>query len=30
MLTGSASMFAETLHSLADSCNELLLLIGRH
>jgi cation diffusion facilitator family transporter len=22
-------MFAETLHSLADSCNELLLLIGR-
>jgi cation diffusion facilitator family transporter len=23
-------MFAETLHSLADSCNELLLLIGRH
>jgi cation diffusion facilitator family transporter len=30
LLTGSASMFAETLHSLADSCNELLLLIGRH
>jgi cation diffusion facilitator family transporter len=29
LLTGSASMFAETLHSLADSCNELLLLIGR-
>jgi cation diffusion facilitator family transporter len=30
LLTGSASLFAETLHSLADSCNELLLLIGRH
>lgn len=30
LLTGSVSMFAETLHSLADSCNELLLLIGRH
>jgi cation diffusion facilitator family transporter len=30
VLTGSVSMFAETLHSLADSCNELLLLIGRH
>jgi cation diffusion facilitator family transporter len=29
LLTGSASMFAETLHSLADSCNELLLLIGK-
>lgn len=29
LLTGSASMFAETLHSVADSCNELLLLIGR-
>ena len=29
LLTGSASMFAETLHSLADSGNELLLLIGR-
>jgi cation diffusion facilitator family transporter len=29
LLTGSASMLAETLHSLADSANELLLLIGR-
>ena len=23
-------MFAETLHSLADTCNEILLLVGRH
>jgi cation diffusion facilitator family transporter len=29
LITGSVSMFAETLHSAADSCNELLLLIGR-
>ncbi|XP_078481665.1 proton-coupled zinc antiporter SLC30A9, mitochondrial-like [Ciona intestinalis] len=26
--TGSASMFSETLHSLADTCNQLLLLWG--
>jgi cation diffusion facilitator family transporter len=30
LITGSASMFAETLHSLADTCNEVLLLVGRH
>jgi cation diffusion facilitator family transporter len=29
LITGSASMLAETVHSLADSCNELLLLIGQ-
>ena len=29
LVTGSASMLAETVHSAADSCNELLLLIGR-
>lgn len=29
LVTGSASMFAETLHSLADTFNELLLLVGR-
>jgi cation diffusion facilitator family transporter len=29
LITGSASLFAETLHSAADSCNELLLLVGR-
>ena len=29
LITGSASMFAETLHSLADTCNEVLLLVGR-
>jgi cation diffusion facilitator family transporter len=30
LITGSASMLAETLHSLADTCNEGLLLVGRH
>jgi cation diffusion facilitator family transporter len=29
LVTGSASLFAETLHSAADSCNELLLLFGQ-
>ena len=29
LITGSPSMFAETLHSAADSCNELLLLVGQ-
>jgi cation diffusion facilitator family transporter len=29
LITGSASMLAETLHSLADTCNEGLLLVGR-
>jgi cation diffusion facilitator family transporter len=29
LITGSASMFAETLHSTADSCNEVLLLVGQ-
>ncbi|SRR5216683_110098 len=30
LITGSASMLAESVHSLADSCNQALLLIGRH
>jgi cation diffusion facilitator family transporter len=29
LLTGSASMLAESLHSLADSGNQVLLLVGR-
>jgi cation diffusion facilitator family transporter len=29
LITGSASMLAESVHSLADSCNQALLLIGR-
>jgi hypothetical protein len=29
LITGSASMLAETLHSLADTCNEALLLVGQ-
>jgi cation diffusion facilitator family transporter len=29
LLTGSASMLAESVHSVADSSNEVLLLIGR-
>lgn len=29
LVTGSASMLAESVHSVADSFNELLLLIGR-
>ena len=29
LLTGSASMLAEAVHSLADTGNELLLIIGR-
>jgi len=29
LITGSASMLAETVHSAADSCNEILLLVGR-
>jgi cation diffusion facilitator family transporter len=29
-LTGSAAMASEGIHSLADSCNELLLLYGMH
>jgi cation diffusion facilitator family transporter len=28
-VTGSASMFAESVHSVADSCNQALLLLGR-
>jgi divalent metal cation (Fe/Co/Zn/Cd) transporter len=28
-LTGSASMLAEAVHSVADTGNELLLIIGR-
>jgi cation diffusion facilitator family transporter len=28
VLTGSGSMMAETIHSLADCCNQLLLLLG--
>nr|CAB3266221.1 zinc transporter 9-like [Phallusia mammillata] len=28
LASGSASMFSETLHSLADTCNQLLLLWG--
>ena len=31
VLTGSAAMLAETTHSIADTCNELLLYVGvRH
>src|ERR1700742_4140485 len=29
LLTGSASMLAESVHSVADTGNEILLLIGR-
>jgi cation diffusion facilitator family transporter len=29
-ITGSASMLAEGVHSVADSCNQVLLLFGRH
>ena len=29
LITGSASLLAETVHSVADSCNEVLLLVGR-
>jgi cation diffusion facilitator family transporter len=29
LLTGSASMLAESVHSVADTANELLLIIGR-
>jgi cation diffusion facilitator family transporter len=28
-ITGSASLLAESVHSLADSCNQVLLLVGR-
>jgi len=28
--TGSSSMFAESLHSYADTCNQLLLILGMH
>ena len=28
VLTGSGSMMAESIHSLADCCNQLLLLVG--
>jgi cation diffusion facilitator family transporter len=30
LITGSASMMAESVHSLADSGNQVLLLVGRH
>jgi cation diffusion facilitator family transporter len=30
LVTGSASLLAESVHSVADSGNQLLLLIGRH
>lgn len=26
--TGSASMFSEAIHSLADTCNQVLLAVG--
>ncbi|MDQ6727776.1 MAG: cation diffusion facilitator family transporter [Actinomycetota bacterium] len=29
-VTGSASLLAETVHSVADTCNEALLLLGNH
>src|SRR5689334_11643323 len=29
LITGSASMLAESVHSIADTGNEILLLIGR-
>jgi divalent metal cation (Fe/Co/Zn/Cd) transporter len=28
LVTGSAAMFAETLHSLADTTNQVFLLLG--
>ena len=30
VITGSASMMAESVHSLADTGNQVLLLVGRH
>src|SRR5713101_3899716 len=29
-ITGSSALLAESLHSLADSANEVLLLVGAH
>lgn len=30
MYTGSHSMFSEAIHSLADTCNQLILAYGIH
>jgi divalent metal cation (Fe/Co/Zn/Cd) transporter len=30
VITGSAAMFAETVHSAADTGNSLLLLVAQH